>query len=313
MKKQLIPLLSLLSSLGSVSASASGLSPFIDLLEWQVSEQPASIWASKFSFPESNAFEYSFPNIDFHWNLGFRGGFLYEPECGFWDTRLYWTYFSAKTTSDIPIGPQIVTSQFFSGYISQNVFFGSHIYWHFVMNMVDLNASHAFTVADRLTLRPSIGIKGGTIHQRINSQWDAVIYTANESVKHHFYGVGPSFGFDSAWHVWNHVSLIGDFSTALMWGHWKVKDTYSRPSTLFGLITTPTTITTPLHHSLMTAMFSYFLGFEWDYQCKSSLNLRLGYEMQYWANQLRLPTFQQLPVHGDLTLQGATCRIQIDL
>lgn len=60
-------------------------------------------------------------------------------------------------------------------------------------------------------------------------------------------------------------------------------------------------------------MASYFLGFEWRFQAKALVTLRAGYEMQFWSNQLRLPIFQALPIHGDLTLQGGTCGIHINI
>ena len=98
-----------------------------------------------------------------------------------------------------------------------------------------------------------------------------------------------------------------------MWGNWKVSDMYNRPGALLGIIT-PTTITTDLNDAkLGTLMFNYFLGLEWFYRGRSDLSLQLGYEMQFWPNQVRLTMFQQLPTHGDLTLQGATCRIHINL
>ena len=58
-------------------------------------------------------------------------------------------------------------------------------------------------------------------------------------------------------------------------------------------------------------MLRYFAGIDWTYEAKASVALKVGYEMQYWMNQLRLPLFQQVPVHGDLTLQGGTCGILI--
>jgi hypothetical protein len=63
--------------------------------------------------------------------------------------------------------------------------------------------------------------------------------------------------------------------------------------------------------SLGSLNLNYFLGLEWIHRGDVTITARLGYELQWWANQQRLPTFQQLPMHGDLTLQGLTCGISV--
>lgn len=315
MKKLFIYILFLLMSIYSLNAGAQGLSIFADLLVWHASEETASSWSSVITTPKSNVTIFSPKNIDFNWGRGFRGGFLYESEC-FWDTKLYWTYLPSKKSVNLSPADQIITPEFFSGFLSGNFFFGANIDWQLVMNTIDLEASHKFNISKSVSIRPSIGIKGGTINQNINAQWNALIYTARENLENNFFGVGPSFGINAKWNVYKTFNLVGDFSTALMWGNWKVNDTYKRPSISLGPIPiiTPTTITTNMNDSkLGTIMFDYFIGLEWTHQGRSRVTLQLGYEMQYWANQLRLPTFQQLPLHGDLTLQGGTCGIYIDL
>lgn len=288
---------------------AGEISAFADLLYWNISEDTSSTWATVLS-DSSGALTIDPANVDFSWHIGFRGGAIYDSQ-KFWDAKFSWTFVRA-TTMDYASAPgQILTSEFFSGFISENVFFNANLNWKFVFNMFDLNFGHKFAVADNLTIRPYFGLKGGTINQKIIAGWNAGIYTAQEIVKHNFFGVGPSFGLDSNWHVYKNFSLFADGGLALLWGNWSTNDTYTRPA---ALLVTPTVITTNMSNmQLGTVMYQYILGLAWKYKGRSSLTVKIGYEMQYWANQLRLPTFQQLPTHGDLTLQGATCRISIDL
>jgi hypothetical protein len=90
-----------------------------------------------------------------------------------------------------------------------------------------------------------------------------------------------------------------------MWGHWKVTDVYTNSTTKI-----PVTVDMP---SLGSLMLRGFLGIGWDaHTSRNRFAIKLGYEMQIWFNQLRIPSLQQLPVHGDLTLQGGTLNARFD-
>lgn len=321
MKKLLIRVLLLIAGFQPLNANAEGSSPMnansegstliADFLLWHTSQQTASTWASVLKSSQ-RTLDVDATNVDFGWNKGFRGGVLHQLDCTQWDTGLYWTYFSAKANNEFSIGDQIVIPEFFSGFLSGNFFFGANLNWQLTMNMVDIEVGRKLDIDESFSIRPSIGIKGGTINQTINCQWNAGFFSSTERVKNNFTGGGPSLGIDGKWNICNGFSLFGDFSTAFMWGNWKISDTYSRPSALGGFVT-PTTIITSMNNSkLGTVMYRYRMGLEWRCHEKLPLTLQLGYEMQFWPNQLRMPTFQQLPVHGDLTLQGGTCQLRID-
>lgn len=311
-KKLMLKALAAILTFSTLSCKA-GVIPFADLLIWKISEQTSSIWASISTLPASNVHDDHVKNINFNWKPGVRAGFLYEPQQCYFDSRFYWTYFANDKRYLFPVENQLISPGFFSSFLSLNTFFGANLEWRIAMNMFDYNISHMFAVSDSITIRPSLGLKGGTIRQHIRVNWDADIYEATEKVKNNFSGVGPTFGVDLKCKMLRNISLVGQFSSAFMWGNWKVVDTYNRPGALDGIIT-PTTITTDLSNAqLGTLMLNYFLGFEWVHQGQSEIGLQLGYEMQFWPNQLRLTMFQQLPIHGDLTLQGATCRIYINL
>ncbi len=296
-----------------IMAKGVSVQPFVDALGWRASESNTS-WATTLTFPD-NTIHVIQSNANFSTRAGVKAGVLFSPDDNSLDTKFYWTYFPTSSTKTIPVGIQAVTSLFFSGsyFISNDLFFGANSSWQLVMNMFDLEVSHHFKPTPVLTFTPAIGIKGGTINQDINADWNAIIYTSTEKVKNNFTGFGPSFGLDAKWNVYKNFSLIGDISTAIMYGTWNVSDIYQRPSAFFGLIT-PTTIAASMNQSkLGTMMMDYYLGLEWVHQGQSRIALHLGYEMQYWPNQLRLIAIQQLPTLGDLTIQGATCGITIDL
>lgn len=302
----------LCASLLSLSAVAQAWTPFGELLVWHASEQTSSIWLSDITNPSPGVLSFSPSDINFHWTPGFRGGLSYEAP-NFWNTKIYWTYYPTSTTMNYSVSKQVLAPEFFSGFLSGDLFFGASVNWQIVMNTLDIELGHEFSISHALFLNPHIGLKAATINQNINSTWNAVIYNSTEKVTNNFSGIGPSFGIEGKWNFYKELSFAGDFSGALLWGNWNDKDTYSRPSALFGLVS-PTTITTRMDNSkLGTAMFQYFIGLQFTHKSTYATTFQLGYEMQYWANQLRVPTFQQLPMHGDLTVQGATCGFSIKL
>lgn len=178
------------------------------------------------------------------------------------------------------------------------------------MNSIDFNVSHDVAAGHALQLSPFLGVKAAAINQTIQTNWNAVLYTSTENVKNNFAGMGPSIGVDAQWNANKLFSVVSTLSTAFMWGHWDVQDIYVRPN-VPGVVTASTISTTMNHAELGTMMLDYFIGVQWT--PKPLMKFKLGYEMQYWPNQLRLLTFQQLPLHGDLTFQGATCGLFINL
>lgn len=313
MNRKLRQLLLLIISMLPCVVAAEGLAAFGELLYLRASEQTASTFAFVTTPPGNTLTNLDESNISFNQHFGFRGGFVFEPECNFYDSKISWTYFAPKAFTRIPVSDQLILSEFFSGFQSLNFFFGATIDWKLKLNILDFDIGHTFHPTPCVSIRPSLGITGGSINQSIHCNWDAVIYVATENLKNNFSGAGPNFGLDGHWNIYKSLSLFGDFKASFLFGHWKINDTYTRPWAVSGLVT-PTTITTTYvkNPSLGTLTFKYRLGFEVKYEGKSNLTFQLGYEMQYWPNQLRLPTFNQLPIHGDLTIQGVTCRLLID-
>lgn len=317
MKKHIKYLLIIFSSLLPLSVfsqtlldtSTRKIEPFVDLLFWRAAETNAS-WGTAISFP-ANTTDVIQSSPNFSTQTGIRGGILYSPNDHYIDTKLYYTNYSTQSNNSITPALQIVSSLFFSGsfFISGNLFFGGSANWNLALNMLDFEISHGFHPYDTLTLTPKIGIKGATIDQSIHLNWDAILYQATETLNNDFTGIGPSYGLNANWNFYKELSLVGDISSALMYGSWRDNDTYVRPNSS---VTTATTIVSSSGtQKLGTLMMDYYLGLEWHHRGKSDVAMRLGYEMQYWPNQLRLVAVQQLPTFGDLTFQGIACNFTI--
>lgn len=314
MKKHIYQMLLLLIGIQPVIANAGTVRPFVDVLIWNAAETE-SAWAEIISpaLTTSNNIDHAY--MTFHTRPGLRLGFEFEPSDNTINSTFYWTTYSTSSSKNIPLGDHIIASLFFSGsfFLSDSVSFGAYSQWKLAMNMLDWEASHTFKPTPALTLTPKIGIKGGTINQSMNVNWFDEVYSATEIVTNNFTGIGPSFGLNANWNMTKGLNLVGDVSTALMYGRWNETDTYHRPAAIFGVITGETIYTTMNQSKLGTLMMDYYVGLQWVHEGRSKVSVDLGYEMQYWAGQLRWMAVQQFPPLGDLTLQGATCGITIDL
>jgi len=313
MKTRILTFLCLLIYLQPLNAAEQGFSVFADVLYWNTSEQTDGMWSSVITFPKPGKSDFTPDNIHFNSNVGARGGLGYQAKNNLWDAKLFWTYMPASTEEKRPVGDQLILPEFFSGFVSKDAFIGADIEWQLIMNMVELEVGHSFNITPSFSLHPTLGIKGGTINQWIDADWKGLLFNSTEKVNQHYFGIGPNFGVDAKWKIYQGLSIAGDFAVAFMWGRWDIDDTYKRPAALLGIIPQTTIKTSMDDTELGTLMIDYFLGLEYAHQGRSDVIFKLGYEMQYWANQLRIPTFQQLPLHGDLTLQGGTCGIYINL
>lgn len=322
MIRTLCSVLALAHLISTPSLAAAQWTVFEDVMYWHASQQPTSTWAYQFSLntnnvndPLSQGTNFVEPNIYFGWSAGLRLGVAQTPEAYF-DKKIYWTHFSTKTGDAItvPVG-QYLLPQFFNGFTTTSVYNMADIQWNIEMNQIDAKMGHRFYPQGSVMLHPSVGVKGATIRQSIHSSWQMnelgfVLYQATENLKNNFSGIGPVVGLDARWEFFKGLSLLGDFEAALLWGHWRISDDFYRPNSLFYAEKTIQSLTSDTLGSFMTG---YFLGLEWAFEFKAQVKIKAGYELQFWANQLRLPIFQALPIHGDLTLQGATCGISITL
>ncbi len=286
---------------------------FADMLVLKADE--VATWALNVDFmPYTNSAGESAVNfsqtpkaVRFDWDFGIRAGLGYRFEGDRWDTRLYYTWFQTRgrDNSHIPDVNANVTNTFLGQWLT----FGfsssvGHIQWHILFNTIDWEIGRDTPAGKGLSFRPYLGLKGAWISQTIHSQWISEGFKATENLKNDFWGVGPKGGVSTNWHlgsVKDHsFNLFGDASMAMLGGGWKLKDIQktSMPSSIDSI--NPTTRTA-------TFMFYGLMGFSWDLmfnQKRSNFGARVGYEFQYWYDQLKIFTFLEGTLHAPLVLQG---------
>ena len=290
-----------------------------DAMAWFASEEVSSIWANVIKL-DNNTFNINVPSFNFKWDYGFRlgvGAHLLHDQ---WDTFLYWTRFHTDAHHSIaPILQLIPAQEFFAGFLSGDNPRSISAKWSLSFNLADWELWRSYSISDGLLMRPFLGIKAGRINQSIHARYDDLIINdvptnnfGNECLKNNFFGIGPSGGVNSTWHLYNggsqFLSLFGDFSTALLWGTWTCSDVYNNNLSYSSCVNTQKS-------SLGALAFRGFMGVKWETGInadKSYFTAKIGYEMQFWLNQLRINTFQLQRLQEDLTIQGVTVCFQFD-
>ncbi len=289
----------------------------LDVLYWHATENIA--WAQTLHGPTPPSAG-DFNSASFGWDPGIRAGLGYNLNHDAWDTQLYYTWFRTSTSDTIPLNSGDVSSIFIGAFVSATSFYKTaSLKWNILFNMFDWDLGRNFFVSDRLSFRPFLGIKGGWIHQSLNTHWENPDFTvlhlfnsAEENLKNNFWGVGPKMGVNGKWNFVqrcrNSFGLFGDFQGAFLWGHWSFKDFFHNT-----LSQTIPALFEP--KDLGTLMFGVLMGFSWDAafnRDRSHFTARLGYEIQDWLNQYQIFEAANGPNKKSLFLQGGVFDLRLD-
>lgn len=294
---------------------------FVDLIIWTTREAGADCWAEVITtdrFASSNDLR----EVHFGWDPGFRVGLSYGMQHDQWDIQAHYTRFHTQGDDHVSSKPGAVHSTFLGNFYVDNpdglglsgpAYQKASITWTILFNMFDGGLGRNFWVSKALALRPFLGVKGGWIHQSIHSKWNnaqllgfQLFHVGTENLKNNFWGVGPEVGINTKWNLFagpcHCFSLFGDFSGALMWGHWSFGDLFEND------VHEQVSIHLPNLNS-GASMFRTWMGFVWDVsfgQDRYRFSTKLGYEMQFWLDQLQFYSFTGGRLDNELTLQGGT-------
>lgn len=286
---------------------------FSDLLIWKLREGSADNWTQEIS-PNGVNQPINVFGVPFNLNAGLRVGA--GRNHGYWDTTVTYTWFQTKGSSQASSATGGLYSPFLGNFYVNNTsganfgpnYHDASVQWNLYFNVFDLELGRTFKIDDFLKLRHFIGIKGGFINQNINSNWqNPTIQTnftnAEENLKNNFWGIGPSIGIDTTWPIYKAnngtLNIFGNFSGALLWGHWSFKDQYENNAQESVSINLNTI-------NGAASMARALIGFKWDVNLDNAdLTMRLGYEAQVWFNQLQYYSFNMGRLNNLMSLQGA--------
>ena len=300
---------------------------FADLLVWTAKEAGADCWAEVIT-SEGSSSSNDLREVHFGWDPGFRVGLGYGMKHDAWDTQFYYTQFHTRGKDHVSSSPGAVHSTFLGNFYVDNAdgaglsgpsYQRAHIDWKIHFDMFDWELGRNFWVSRSLALRPFLGVKGGWIDQSIHSTWKNPALTGaeffsvgRENLKNNFWGIGPEAGLNIQWNLFadekQSFNLFGNFSGALMWGHWRFSDLFEN--------SIQQKVKVRLNQIKSGAsMVRTFMGFEWSSYFNKNrhrFSTKLGYEMQFWLDQLQFYSFVGGRLTNQLTLQGGTLEFCLD-
>ena len=117
-----------------------------------------------------------------------------------------------------------------------------------------------------------------------------------------FWGIGPSLGVTMTMPLCNKdkysLKLFGTPSGAIMFGHWTYTEQYENDQ--------PASVTIDMSPITGAAtMLRGVIGFEWEqYFSRATSTVRLGYEAQFWLNQMQFYSYNMGRLNNVTSLQG---------
>lgn len=304
---------------------------FLDLLMWQAREVSDENWGQLLVLSDTRS-QVQFLSTPFMWHPGLRAGLGYHDSFNQWQLQFYYTGYKTKGVAQANTTTGQIHSAFSSNFYANNptgadisgpFYHHAAMQWNIWFDNLDLEIGRNLNISPLFDFRPMLGLKAADINQSINTLWQTpfqpitltnptpipitTFSLAQETIRNHFRGIGPAVGFETTWHVYDTprsaIQLLGNVSGAFLWGHWTIGDIYTND--------TPVTITTR-NESLSTAatMAKGYIGIAWSHLFQSShVDLRLGYEAQFWFNQLRYYSFDMGKTNDSLAFQGGVLEI----
>lgn len=254
------------------------------------------------------------PRGDGHSGVRVIGGYEF---CDEFDTRIGFTFFNPCSCSSVQEENGVFMNQYF-GVLNDTNLMGSaaRSTWNVKLMSLDWEFGYNWEVAERLALRPHLGLKWAKIRQQqaiVYSELPEGLSDLNVLKCNKFSGVGPRIGIDAQWCIWGDLSIVGNFSGALLYGDFKISNQFNAVDQEIEIH--PTIINCPHELRPTTQMF---IGLNWNSNCWcTEFDIAVGYEAQYWWNQwLTTPSLVTGLVgfsnKGDLSTHGLTARFGIN-
>lgn len=300
---------------------------FGNFILWTAQEAGADCWAEEITSVDSNSSN-NIHEVHFGFDPGYRLGIGYKMKHDQWNTKLYYTWFRTRGRAYISGATGAVHSTFLGNFYVDNpiglglsgpAYQKAGIIWKIHFNMLDWDLGRKFCAEKPVVIELFLGVKGGWIDQAIYSTWQnpnlSIFFEpfkiGRENIENNYWGIGPKAGINTKWNLYNSKSkfyLLGNFSEALMWGNWSFVDEYKND------ISQQVSIDLQNIRS-GSSMMQTFMGVGWENNIRHDrcrFSVKLGYEMQFWLDQLQFYSFTGGRLVNMLTLQGGTLELYFD-
>lgn len=288
-----------------------------------------AIIADPNNFPQGQAFSFTVREPDFQFDPGFRFAAGYDFGRDNWDVFLRWTrlYTQASDTvnqgsgNDILIPIRVETISIVQNFGGVSLSPYGKVNWDFHFNSLDFEMGYDYFFSHRFSVRPHMGIKAAWLDMDYRVKYlEALVVSAGDietmdaKGDSDYWAVGPRFGIDGYLHIGWGFSIYGQISGSLLYGRYDTKYDQSVVSTVPN---SPIVVDFDIKQDdfyRLRSNLQMALGVEWAY-CYAGdylFALHLGWETQYWWNQLEMPFFGYFQPDGDLTLSGLTAGARFD-
>lgn len=275
-----------------MSLSAHAANVFVEPLYWQADEEID--WAYTNNLNASNQ-QVAYQTSTYDTAPGIRLGFGLD---GKYENEFYFTHFKTDTNES-------ATGNLVSGFLGATAGKPSNDFTYDAgqfdadidYNMLEWDLGKSFNVNSFLTIKPVIGLAGGTINQDMEGDFQGSIDSV-EKIKNDFTGIGPKAGVKAIVTLLNKkqtkVNFDATFTSYYLWGNWDLSDKYTD--------NTGRAINVDLDDKDMGSLgLQAIVGFELEHK---QLSATLGYEMNTWFNQLQIFDDATGSHDNNLVLQG---------
>lgn len=256
------------------------------------------------------------------WDPGFRVGAGWNSKYDFWDVMLGYTWYE-NTASERKTSTNGFIQLWPLSTATSGEFAVANANTRFMLNIGDLEVGRLVFLTKSLALRPHLGARGGTVHQKFQNiftnPFAGEVHSQESFIgKNNYWGLGPRFGFDGEWHLAKKFSFIGQISGALLYGQNNVSaiaQNINATTDAAGLTSNYSDEYYQLAPNLQIA-----LGFQWQrcFWCETMFfKVSASWETNYWWNQFNLPVGLSgynapLPTVGNqpLTTEGLTINME---
>lgn len=231
------------------------------------------------------------------WKPGVRVGIGYIAPYQ-WDIGLYWTYYtnSGKISDRIEYSESLEKSSSTSKENNNLIYeffqpikkpFANQSYTvngntNNIYSLSDLELSRAFLIDWYLTLRPFLGLRTAFLTQKQDILYEEFFTPSTRApirAKQEFSGVGPKFGMNFKWALFQDFYLLNRTSTAILYG--KRYHFLSSPE-LTPLYTELTYINDQFYQIIPNLEFFLGLGWETIFCSSKMFSIQIGWETSFW-------------------------------
>lgn len=266
-------------------------------LYWQANQEGLG-YAVK-SLPKSKV-----ENLDFDWDFGFRLGLGYRMGHDDWGCLLRYTTFQTHTNHDAHVSGDEVLYPLWLIPSTEIPFADSaHAHWRLHLGLGDLLLDKSFEVSKGFSLKPEIGVRGGSVRQKYYVEYSGRTFSSDEIVhmKNKYFGVGPIGSLMAQWKFGKGWSVFGRGGFSLLLGEFYIhQDEYAGKEKLLGL-----------HDEFWStaAILELAAGIRW--QPLKRLQLALGWDQSIFFSQNQMVHFTDVSAQGvfvgnqgDLSVSG---------